>query len=122
MKANFNPQRETVRRMASKLYITRYLESLEDTFCDSRGYTRMPIIENDNNELLINISKGDINILVSFRSSYDSKPVWIKASVRNENTQEVISEAKRLNLDWNTTEDFINAIYELIGRCYCISR
>ena len=121
MKAEFNVQREMLRKVASRLYVTRYVEELEDTFNDSNGYSRMPIVDKELNELFININKADINILVMFRESENSKPCLIKTSVKDAEGK-VISKCKSINLDWNTTDDLIDAIYASIGRCYCISR
>ena len=93
---------------ASELYVLEYVDCAYWEYVDMD--TNIAFYTESTN-LLMNIKKDNITVDITFRESSDSKPCYIECSIFTNVYW------KKLNLDWNTTEDFTNAIYEVIGKC-----
>ena len=113
-------KRDAMYSMARKLGIYNYIDALESAFSSSLNWNIDYIVDDENNTLFIFIKNDNIEIFLMFENSEDSKPVYIKVSILTESFK--FSENKKLNLDWNITDEFITCIYNLIGRCYVVSR
>lgn len=106
--------------MARKLNVNLYIDALEDSFSCSLDWNIESIIDDETNTMFVFVKNETTEIFLLFEESENSKPVFIKVSIKTENF--IFSESKKLNLDWNTTEEFTECIYSLIGRCYIESR
>ena len=113
-------KRDAMYAMARKLYVYKYVDALESCFNSSLNWELDYMLDEETNTLFIFVKNEKAEIFLMFEESEDSKPVFIKVSINTENFK--FSETKKLNLDWNTTDEFTECIYCLIGKCFIESR
>ena len=106
--------------MARHLNVNLYIDALEDCFSSSLNWNIESVIDDETSTMFVFVKNETTEIFLLFEESPDSKPVFIKVSIKTENFK--FSESKKLNLDWNTTEEFTECICSLIGKCYIESR
>ena len=99
---------------ANGMYVDEYIDTLYD-FTSARGYETLGLYETGKTgtslTIFCNKSKSGFAFDVKFYNSDDSKPCYIIPMGR-------LDYGVRLNLDWTNTDDFIDSIYQAIGRFY----
>ena len=96
--------RNEAREMASKMYVTEYFDAVNEEFSNLAFYHENWTTIDDCR--VVHFENGNIKSEISFVESKDSKPCYIECR----------DVCRRINLDWNTIEEFIDGIYAVIGR------
>lgn len=104
---------DEMKELTTDFYISEYLDALYD-FTVTKGYEVIALYEDDDEKTLTVFckkTKSSFSFYVSFSHSDDSKPCRIIP-------MRTFDCGVKLNLDWNTTDELINGIYQAIGRFY----
>lgn len=105
---------DEMKEYTTDFYISEYLDTLYG-FTLISGYEFIALYEDEDCEKSLTVfckkSKSNFSFYVSFSYSDDSKPCRIIP-------MRTFDCGVKLNLDWNTTDDFINSIYQAIGRYF----
>lgn len=103
-----------MKECTTDFYISEYLDALYD-FTLEKGYEIIALYEEGDKGKSLKIScnkpKFGFTFEVKFFYSDDAKPCYIIPTPR-------LDCGVRINLDWADTDDFINAIYQAIGKYF----
>lgn len=110
---------DEMRLVASGIGVTNYVDALEWNFRKDNGYERYSYGFNDAKMVMFAINKiKDCKSISIFIQIDDKHSCLIKATYH---TDFDYSEVKNIDLDWNNTSEFINAIHETIGKALLAS-